>query len=77
MKINNFRGDVTDVSAKKEALLYLFCWCLVIAVNHPHAWTADEGNLEIYKLYILFQYTKTNRLGQWYRPRSENFLWLN
>ena len=23
MKINNFRGDVTDISAKKEALTYM------------------------------------------------------
>ena len=25
MKINNFRGDLTDISAKKEALIVICC----------------------------------------------------
>ena len=44
MKINNFRGDLTDISAKKEALGLQQQGSTSHCMLHPHRfhWLADQ-----------------------------------
>ena len=41
MKINNFRGELTDISAKKEALIDMIHTCIRRIVSSSHRATAS------------------------------------
>ena len=55
MRINNFRGDLTDISAKKEALISNFNTHFLnpLASSAASGWMQCESSVKLEKLYAL------------------------
>ena len=51
MEINNFRGELTDISAKKEALLYTWYW-LLEDIQIPSPIRVKESDVLMWKVCV-------------------------
>ena len=74
MKINNFRGDFTDISAKKEALMRGFVRCIERISNTPE--NAAKVLIQ-FNLYVMHAscFAAAMALAQSTRPETTLHVW--
>ena len=61
MKVNNFQGSLTDISAKKEALLRTLAKKYCISVEHTRSWLDQQHGLLQNQTYH-YKYKATGKL---------------